>query len=1130
MGTSRQRFIVFATVVYALVSLLWIFLSDQLLALFTDLDAMLWLSTVKGIFYVAATSTLFFFALHTVPENSQAKRTNLLETLSAGTFRRQHSFWLVMSLSLIITASMLILHRLLLQGMDVRPMLILFIFPIILSAMLGGFWTGLLSTLMVAAALNVFSVKERVDIHDLGTYDNIRWLFFLINGVAISLLSELLQRSKSKDESQRRLLDSIVSGTSDAIFVKNLKWQYLVVNRAACALIGKTAEQIIGCDDFDLFQADSAQTIRDIDEAVLRAGVTQTANEYLTTQDGQKLIFLVTKGPVFDEAGKIIGLFGISRDITQMRHDDEDLRQVLQQAGEAIWITNSQGEFSFANPAACRMTGHSLAQFQKLKFSDLAEGSINQNVDQILQQKNTDQSSSQICSLRRADGVLLTVALSIQQLLDGRYIAFGRDITEQSLAQEALRRREQQLARVLEGTNQGYWDWNVKTNELQVSARWETMLGYSPGEMLVQRENWHRYIHPSDMPKVMKSAEGHLAGLIPLHEVEMRCLTKSGEWRWILTCGRVVERDADGQPLMMSGTHTDITEKKQFEQVQKDASTVFSTSYEGIMVVSNTGLITKVNPAFTRITGYSESEVIGKSPKVLSSGEQSDEFYRNLWHDLLQNDFWRGEITNRRKSGESFVELLSISTVRDEFGGALHYIGVFSDISQFKAHEAELDRIAHYDTLTELPNRRLLGDRLEQAIIRAQRTETLMAVCFLDLDGFKAINDQYGHATGDHLLVGVSQNLRQVLRANDTLARLGGDEFVILLCDMHSSVECVQILERILVATSRTVRLDELVLHLTASIGVSIFPDDNADADSLLRHADHAMYMAKNAGKNRYQLFDPESDRQAQAHRVFLEMLTIALQQNQFVLYYQPKVDLLDGRIIGAEALIRWQHPERGLLAPAEFLGYVQDSQLDQKIGEWVIAQALTQGEQWHSMDLKLSLSVNISATHLLQGDFYERLAYALQGKPGIPAAFFELEVLETAAIADIDHAVAILQRCRQLGVHFSLDDFGTGYSSLTYLRKLPIDTLKIDQSFVRDMLQDNDDLGIVEGVIRLAKAFNREVIAEGVETLEHGAVLLKLGCHLAQGYGIARPMPADEFVIWCEKWRQERAWLRLQT
>ncbi|HLD66106.1 MAG TPA: EAL domain-containing protein, partial [Pseudomonas sp.] len=408
-----------------------------------------------------------------------------------------------------------------------------------------------------------------------------------------------------------------------------------------------------------------------------------------------------------------------------------------------------------------------------------------------------------------------------------------------------------------------------------------------------------------------------------------------------------------------------------------------------------------------------------------------------------------------------------------------------------------------------------------QAIIRAARNDKSLAVCFLDLDGFNAINDRYGHAAGDQLLLGVTANLKQVLRGEDTLARLGGDEFVVLLSDISSPEECSLILDRVLTAVGNPIQLEDALVSVSASIGVSLYPEDNADADTLLRHADQAMYLAKEAGKNRFHLFDPESDRKAQLHRHYLERLRIALARDEFVLHYQPKVDLINGAIIGTEALIRWQQPENGLVPPAEFLPHIYRSDLEIPLGEWVIETALAQAAAWHRDGLRLTVSVNVSANHLLQPDFHENLKTSLARHPGFPAAHFELEVLETAAIADMQQAVAILRRCRELGVHFALDDFGTGYSSLTYLRKLPVDILKIDQSFVRDMLTDPDDMGIVEGVIRLASAFNRQVIAEGVETLEHGVALRRLGCRFAQGYGIARPMPAEQIADWVADWNQ---------
>jgi diguanylate cyclase (GGDEF)-like protein/PAS domain S-box-containing protein len=726
-------------------------------------------------------------------------------------------------------------------------------------------------------------------------------------------------------------------------------------------------------------------------------------------------------------------------------------------------------------------------------------------------------------------GVWQSISYLPRRRADGQvegYFVLGTDITARRQSEEALRASQQQLARVLEGSDQGYWEWNLQTDAFQVSPRWETMLGYEPGEMLVGTEHWPEIVHPDDLPATLLLIQRHFRGESEVHQAEMRCKTKDGHWKWIQSSGRIVTRTPDGSPLLMSGTHTDIDERKRLELAQREASVVFENSYEAIMVADANGLIIKVNPAFTRITGYTEDEVRGRSPRVLASGRHDQAFYQLFWQSLTQDGIWRGEVWNQRKSGEMFLAMESISVGRDAQGRVQHYVSVFTDITQLKAHEHELDHVAHYDALTDLPNRRLLSDRLRQAILRSDRSGKLSAICFLDLDGFKLINDRYGHAVGDGLLVGVSEHLQQVLRADDTLARLGGDEFVLILSEVASPEECAQILDRVL----HTVRLpvqaaSDVQLVTSASIGVSLYPADNADPDTLLRHADQAMYMAKLAGKNRYQMFDPEIDRCTQARRNFLQGLRAALERQEFVLFYQPKVNLVDGQMVGAEALIRWQHPTEGLLPPAAFLPQLSGTELEVPLGEWVIETALTQAASWRRQGHDIHVSINVSADHLLQPDFCERLQQALQRHVDVPADHLELEVLETAAIGDMQQAVDVLQRCIGLGVRFSLDDFGTGYSSLTYLRKLPVHSLKIDQSFVRDMLADPEDLGIVQGVIELAEAFHREVIAEGVETLAHGSVLRKMGCHIAQGYGIAKPMPADALPAWCAQWLAAGAW-----
>jgi diguanylate cyclase (GGDEF)-like protein/PAS domain S-box-containing protein len=558
------------------------------------------------------------------------------------------------------------------------------------------------------------------------------------------------------------------------------------------------------------------------------------------------------------------------------------------------------------------------------------------------------------------------------------------------------------------------------------------------------------------------------------------------------------------------------------------AATVFE-SQEGMIVSDTEGTILRVNDAFVRITGYPSEEAIGRNPRVFKSGRQSAQFYAEMWEALLSKHSWQGEIWNRRNNGETYPCWLTISAVLDSEGKVTHYVGAFSDITVLKNHELQLEHLAHYDTLTTLPNRVLLADRLHKSMAQALRRGQHLVVAYLDLDGFKAINDIYGHAAGDQVLITVASRMKQDLREGDTLARLGGDEFVAVLFDLEDIKASEPMLTRLLAAAAEPVHVGEHALQVSASLGVTYYPQaEDVDADQLLRQADQAMYQAKLAGKNRYHVFDAEQDRSVRGHHESLGHIRRALAEREceFVLYYQPKVNMRTGAVIGAEALIRWQHPAQGLLPPAAFLPVIEDHPLAVELGEWVIDTALTQMEIWHAVGLDIPVSVNVGARQLQQADFVERLRAILAAHPHVNPSSLELELLETSALQDLAHISQVIEACREIGVLFALDDFGTGYSSLTYLKRLPVTLLKIDQSFVRDMLDDPDDLAILEGVLGLAIAFRRQVIAEGVETLEHGEVLLRLGCELAQGYGIARPMPAHELPAWAASWRPDPAWV----
>ncbi|MEI8158221.1 MAG: EAL domain-containing protein [Burkholderiales bacterium] len=692
---------------------------------------------------------------------------------------------------------------------------------------------------------------------------------------------------------------------------------------------------------------------------------------------------------------------------------------------------------------------------------------------------------------------------------------------ERKRVEEELGLSEERYRFSLEVTGQIGWSC-LPDGQVEDAPMWRQYTGQSLEE--VAGWKWLDAIHPEDRDTADKAVSIAVAQQCN-YSTEYRLRNADGVYRNFMVRG-ILLFNADGSAREWVGTCIDITERKHAEAKLKLAATVFSHAREGITITDAAGNIIDVNATFSDITGYSREDVIGQNPRILRSGRQGPEFYADLWRSLEVKGHWYGEIWNRRKNGEIYAEMLTISAVRDPHGVTQNYVALFSDITAVKEHQSQLEHIAHFDALTNLPNRLLLADRLQQAMAQAQRRGQQLAVVYLDLDGFKGVNDRHGHGVGDQLLIHLATAMKDTLREGDTLARIGGDEFVAVLTDLDGIENCVPMLTRLRGAASAPVQFGAVALQGSASIGVTFYPQANEiEADQLLRQADQAMYQAKLAGKNRYHVFDSDYDSSMRVHHESLERIRLALAQHEFVLHYQPKVNMHSGQVMGAEALIRWQHPEKGLLAPATFLPVIEDHPLAVAVGEWVIDTALTQIEVWHATGLDLAVSVNIGARQLQQGNFMERLQAILAQHPQVNPSSLELEVLETSALADMEQVSQVIEACHKIGVKFALDDFGTGYSSLTYLKRLRVTLLKIDQSFVRDMLEDPDDLAILQGVIGLAAAFKREVIAEGVETVAHGTALLHLGCELAQGYGIARPMPAEQLPAWAATWRPDAAW-----
>ncbi|WP_223484624.1 putative bifunctional diguanylate cyclase/phosphodiesterase [Pseudomonas sp. A-RE-19] len=541
------------------------------------------------------------------------------------------------------------------------------------------------------------------------------------------------------------------------------------------------------------------------------------------------------------------------------------------------------------------------------------------------------------------------------------------------------------------------------------------------------------------------------------------------------------------------------------------------------------GRITYVNDQFCAVSGYSREELLGQNHRLLNSGLHSADFFAAMWRTIALGNIWKGEICNRAKDGSLYWVDSTMVPVLDDATGRIHrYLSIRFDISEKRQLLQTLQWRVGHDVLTGLPNRAFLSDLLDQALEFSRHEHIPLAVCMLDLDGFKAVNDGYGHASGDMLLVEVAKRLRDIVRGEDVVARLAGDEFVLVLRYVRDLPELRAALNRVLGAISAPYTLHGKDINVFASIGATLFPDDNEDAETLLRHADQAMYVAKQRGRNRFHLFDVSRDQEVKATHQTVERVRQALVAGELRLHFQPKVNMRRGVVVGFEALLRWEHPQNGMVPPREFLPLVEDTDLIIDIGEWVMDQVLSQLHRWQQAGQGWPVSINIAARHFQRADFVDRLRQVLARHAQVAPQMLDLEIVESVAIENIQHVSACLKACQALGVQFSLGDFGTGYSSLSYLKRLRTQTIKIDKSFVRDILIDHDDLALTTAVIGLARAFGRQVIAEGLESLEHGELLLRLGCEVAQGYFIGRPMPPGEVPAWVAGFTAPSQWQAL--
>ncbi len=691
-----------------------------------------------------------------------------------------------------------------------------------------------------------------------------------------------------------------------------------------------------------------------------------------------------------------------------------------------------------------------------------------------------------------------------------------RKRTEASLLRErtSLARSDTLLRESQRTAHLGSWELDLASNVLTWSDEVFRIFELDPLKLGASYEAFINLVHPEDRDFVHQAYTTSLETRQPYNIVH-RLLFADGRVKWVNECC-TNHYDADGKPLRSTGTVQDVTERELTSRELRVAAIAFNTQ-EAILITDADANIVRVNQAFQEITGYAAEEVIGRNPGILGSGRHDKLFFKAMWDALHSEGKWSGEIWDKRKNGEIYPKWMMITAIHTPDGKLTHYVSSFSDITLRKEAEEKIHRLAFYDPLTHLPNRRLLMDRLQKALVASERCGCYGALMFLDLDDFKTLNDTKGHDFGDEMLVEVASRLQHCVRGKDTVARLGGDEFVVMLENLCSSdlevVARVDIVsEKILASLAQPYILKGYEHHASACIGVALFQGGEKSVDDLIKHADVAMYQAKAAGRNALRFFDPSMQHALEERSAIETDLRHALTEGQFRLFYQAQVDVA-GRLIGAEVLLRWMHPQRGLVSPLKFIPLAEETGLILPIGLWVLETACAQLKQWENSPLArdLQLAVNVSARQFRHKDFVEQVR-KVTGKSAIRPELLELELTESLVLDNVTDTIRKMHELKAIGLRFSMDDFGTGYSSLAYLKQLPLDQLKIDQSFVRDIVTDLNDAVIVQTIIGMAQNFHLNVIAEGVETKEQFEQLQRYGCPAFQGYLFSKPLPIEEF------------------
>ena len=914
------------------------------------------------------------------------------------------------------------------------------------------------------------------------------------------------------DKQVQDIVDSIPAAT----FIKDAAGKIVYMNRACEEQWGIVFDELGGTDGSLFFPPEQIEWFREKDREVI-AGGKQIEYEaaFWNAKLKQNRTCFVIKNPTFDADGKLLFLVSITFDVTEVRKKEAALllqSEIVENAAEGIvLIKASDSTIQYTNHRFEALFGYAPGELIGKHISVInAPGNKSQmeTAMEINRHLEKDGVWSGEVFNRKKNGTTICTFLNASSFHHPEFgtlwIGYQRDITNRKLTEAELHEKESQYRAAIDTAADGFWLVDMQGRLLEANDAYGRLSGYSREELIGMSVPELDAIDNSQLVNARIEEIIRSGGYLEFDTVHKK---KDGNL-WPVHISATYSPLSGGRCFVFSA---DLTEHQKAEESLRLAAMVYENSSEAILVTDADNLIIAVNPAFEQMTGYTAEEVRGKNPRIFKSGRHDRAFYHSMWQALNTDGYWHGEVWDKRKNGDEYIKLLTINVIRDEKKAIYRHVALFTDITERKKVEELIWRQANYDSLTKLPNRQMFHDRLEQGAKKAHRAGLSMALLLIDLDRFKEVNDALGHDMGDILLIEAARRIGACARESDTVARIGGDEFIVILSELEDAVSVDRVAQDILRSLAEPFTLDSELAYISASIGISLYPNDATDLDVLFKNADQAMYVAKYAGRNRFNYFTKDLQEAAQARMHLVNDLRIALNAKQFLVYYQPIVEMSGGQIYKAEALVRWQHPLRGMVSPMDFIPLAEETGLIVPIGEWVFRQAVQQVMQWRGKyHRSFQISVNKSPVQFRHAESLSWPEYLEQQHVSGDSITVEItEGLLLDAEAKVNRK---LLKFRDAGIQISIDDFGTGYSSLSYLKEFDIDYLKIDQSFVRNLGPETSDLALCEAIIVMAHKLGFKVIAEGVETSAQHELLAAAGCDYAQGYLYSRPLPPDEF------------------